>query len=130
MKKIILILSLVMGFSSAQGAILCGDEDPITGKKCLIKQKLEPTGANLEFMLKLKSALVSYYTSTCIEKDGGCIVDMWVEYCDTEINVCNVYGEMAYDTGSMDVFRLIYEKKEDRVFIKEVVKTSEFNYPN
>ena len=131
MKSLIILMFMVFGIQQAQAEILCVDPDPSAGKLCLGKQVKNPTEKQQAFITQMSKAVDRYGKKNCLKKDGSCVSSLWVEYCDTDLLVCNVLGEIKYDTGTFNIYRTIYEVKENGwISILEMKKTGEMGYPN
>ena len=131
MKNIAVLLTLLLTFSTANAKILCMDNDPLTGDLCLTKQTKKPNADEVKFIKRMKLALDTHIKKNCLPKDNTCIRQMWIEYCDTDIKVCNVFGETIYDSGLFYVYRLVYDVKTNGwISINNLTHTSSYNYPN
>jgi len=130
--RFLTILMFLGGMAaSAQADILCVDQDPINGKLCLKSQVTKPDGEQKRFIKRMRAAVGSYMNSNCIPKDGSCISDMTIQYCDRDIQTCSLYGEILADTGTFYVYRMLYSvKSKGWIVIDDLTKTYQFGYPN
>ena len=65
-------------------------------------------------------------------KDGLPLDRVVVEYCDTALSTCRVSGELKSDTGTYDVYRVIYSEAEfpGSLYKFNITKSGVYHYPN
>ena len=128
MKTMLLIATLLLSVQSFAKVVCINSLEGTLNVGCPVPSKEAASLKNLVSEIQV----YFYENEEKFLKDGFPLDKVVVEYCDTGLKTCRVSGEIKHDTGTYDVYRVVYSPAEfpGSVYGFDITKSGVYHYAN